>query len=250
MISDKDGMTLLYVPAGPFTMGNDNGQPDEKPAHMVYLDAFWIDQTDVTNKMYALCVSAGACTSPSQTGSFRHSSYYGNSEFDDYPKIYVSWNDATAFCKWADRRLPSEAEWEKVARGTDGRIYPWGNDAPNDTLLNYNQNVGDTTAVGTYPKGASPYGALDMAGNVWEWVNDLYSSTYYQSSPSSNPPGPASGQYRVLRGGAWGNNHDWIWHYMAEYYSNYYVLSAARYYEGLLPAEAVSFAGFRCARSQ
>ena len=206
MISPKDGMKLLYVPAGNFLMGSTdadtNAQPEEKPQHTVYLDAFWIDQTDVTNKLYALCVSDGICTPPSNTSYLDRPSYYGNFQFDNYPVVYVTWDDATAYCKWAGRQLPSEAQWEKAARGTDGRIYPWGNQAPDDTLLNWHVIAGDTTAVGSYPKGASPYGALDMAGNVWQWVNDWYSDTYYQSSPASNPLGPVSGQYRVYRGGA------------------------------------------------
>ena len=205
MISARDGMKLLYVPSGQFTMGSNDGY-DEQPVHAVYLDAFWIDQTDITNKMYALCVSAGACTSPSNTNSYTRSSYYGSSEFDTYPVIYVDWNMAKTYCTWASRQLPTEAQWEKAARGTDGRIYPWGNNSPDSTLLNYNWIVGDTTAVGSYPNGASPYGALDMAGNVQQWVNDWYSDSYYQISPSSNPPGPASGQGRVLRGGWWSNN--------------------------------------------
>jgi formylglycine-generating enzyme required for sulfatase activity len=208
-VSDKDGMALLVVPPGNFQMGSTdsdtNAQPDEKPQHTVQLDAFLIDQTDVTNKMYALCVSAGACTSPSSTSSATRPSYYGNSEFDNYPVINVNWNMADTYCKWAGRELPTEAQWEKAARGTDGYTYPWGNNTPDITLLNYNGIDGDTTEVGSYPKGASPYGALDMAGNVWQWMNDWYSDTYYQSSPSSNPLGPVSGQDRVLRGGSWGN---------------------------------------------
>jgi formylglycine-generating enzyme required for sulfatase activity len=237
-ISPKDGMTLLYVPAGNFLMGSTNQDTlasyDEKPQHSVYLDAFWIDQTDVTNKMYAACVSAAGCTSPSNRSSYTHPSYYGNSAFDNYPVIYVSWNDATAYCKWAGRQLPSEAQWEKAARGTDGRIYPWGNQAPSKDLLNYNGIVGDTTAVGSYPNGASPYGALDMAGNVWQWVNDWYSDTYYQSSPASNPLGPNSGQVRVLRGGTW-------------LYGNGSIRSALRV--RLNPSNSCSGSGFRCARS-
>jgi formylglycine-generating enzyme required for sulfatase activity len=203
--SPKDGMTMLFVPAGKFKMGSDTGESDEKPAHTVYLDSFWIDRTEMTNAMYAKCVQTGNCTPPSSSKSYTHDSYYGNSQYADYPVIYVSWNDANAYCEWRGdgTRLPTEAEWEKAARGTDVRTYPWGNDSPNSDLLNYNQNVGDTTQVGNYPSGASFYGALDMAGNVWEWVADWYSETFYASSPSSNPLGPVSGQYRVLRGGSW-----------------------------------------------
>jgi formylglycine-generating enzyme required for sulfatase activity len=136
------------------------------------------------------------------------SPYYGTSQYADFPVIFVDWYMAKAYCDWAGRRLPSEAEWEKAARGTDGRIYPWGNKL-SCKQANYNYNgknggcVGDTTAVGSYPSGASPYGAMDMAGNVSEWVNDWFSDTYYQHSPLRNPSGPTSGDQRVLRGSSW-----------------------------------------------
>jgi len=235
-VSAKDGMVLVYVPAGDFLMGSTDSDPqaqsDEKPQHRVSLDAYWIDRTEVTNAMYALCVSAGACQPPGNTSSYTRINYYGNSQYADYPVIYVDWKNAQAYCGWVGRRLPTEAEWEKAARGTDGRIYPWGNGSPSSSLLNYNFDFGNTTVVGNYPSGASPYGALDMAGNVWEWVADWYDSSYYANSPSSNPTGPALGQYRVLRGGSWN-------------YEKEYVRSAGRNWDG--PAVSGGFIGFRCA---
>ena len=196
---------MVYVPAGEFTMGSNDGDSYDKPIHTVALDAYWIDRTEVTNVMYAICVQVGDCQTPSNTSSSTRNSYYGNSQYADYPVIYVDWNTAQTYCGWAGARLPTEAEWEKAARGTDERTYPWGSSSPGSSLLNYNQSVGDTTAVGSYPAGVSPYGALDMAGNVWEWVNDWYGETYYSQSPSSNPQGPVSGNDRVLRGGSWGS---------------------------------------------
>ncbi len=210
-IRPADGMTMVYVPEGEFTMGTGEGVGAESPAHKVYLDAFWIDRTEVTNAMYAKCVAAGICKPPSQTSSATHTRYYGDFNYDNYPVIYVSWTDADAYCQWARARLPTDAEWEKAARGADERIYPWGNtieQAP-CSLANYWQGigygfcVGDAAAVGSYPSGASPYGALDMAGNVYEWVADWFSKTYYSYSPQRNPSGPNTGDYRSIRGGGW-----------------------------------------------
>ena len=198
-VSAKDGMKQVYVPAGEFLMGSDSGNNDEKPVHLVYLDDFWIDKTVITNAMYAKCMSVGNCDAPAYQNDTRLNG-------GQQPVVGVDWNQAKAYCAWAGRRLPTEAEWEKAARGSDGDTYPWGNQAPNNNLLNDNQDVGGTVAVGSYPEGASPYGALDMAGNVAEWVADWYSDTYYQKSADRNPTGPDSGQYRVLRGGSWGNN--------------------------------------------
>jgi formylglycine-generating enzyme required for sulfatase activity len=197
MISEKDGMVLLYVPEGEFLMGSKSGYADELPAHQVSLDPFWIDQTEVTNAMYANCVNAHKCDPPGKTDHFSDSSYA------NHPVVYVDWNMANAYCSWVGRRLPTEAEWEKAARGTDGRIYPWGNDIQNRDLANFTGTVGDTTEVGRYINGASPYGALDMAGNVWEWVSDWYDANYYQVTVFLNPPGPSSGTDRVLKGGSW-----------------------------------------------
>jgi formylglycine-generating enzyme required for sulfatase activity len=233
-MTGKDGMTLLFVPSGEFIMGNDNSGSDEKPEHKVNLDAFWIDRTEVTNAMYARCVSADECDTPSSNSSGTGAVHFGNSEFDNHPVINVSWEDANAYCLWVDRRLPTEAEWEKAARGENAFTYPWGQDAPNNDLLNFNSAVGDTTEVGTYLDGASPYGALDMAGNVWEWVADWYSDTYYQGSPSLNPLGPDSGIYRVQRGGS-------------AYHDDFNVRSANRY--GDDPTNTNFVVGFRCAMS-
>jgi len=230
-VSDQDGMTLLYVPAGEFTMGSNDGNGDEKSPHPVYLDAFYIDQTEVTNAMYAKCVAAGKCQAPLSPGSNTRSSYYGTAQFANYPVIHVSWNDATAYCQWAGGDLPTEAQWEKATLVVTPRPYPWGPETPDASRLNFNQNVVDTTEVGKYPTGASFYGALDMAGNVWEWVADWYDS--YPSSPARNPTGPSSGTYRVLRGGGWNIEAA-------------FVRASGRIWN--FPDNRGVFGGFRCAR--
>ncbi len=198
---------MVYVPSGEFIMGSDSGSPNERPVHTVYLDAYWIDKTEVTNAQFKKCVVAGACKEPVNT------SHYAGFVFENHPVVYVDWQAAKDYCLWIGRRLPSEAEWEKAARGTDARIYPWGNNAPDSTLINLNTDLDETRTVGEFPLGASPYGALDMAGNVWEWVDDWYGDMYYQDSPMNNPLGPLSGDYRIIRSGlivdSWGGgNYD------------------------------------------
>jgi len=212
-VSPKDGIVMIYVPEGEFLMGasdSDTGaENNEKPQHTVYLDAYWIDKTEVTNTMYAKCVTTGVCKPPYENTSYARAGYYGNNQFADYPVINVDWNQANAYCHWAGERLPTEAEWEKAARGTNGNMYPWG-DGIDCSMANYGGKYGgcegDTEPVGSYLKGASVYGVLDMAGNVWEWVADWYAINYYSSSPSENPKGPGSGDTHVLRGGSWINS--------------------------------------------
>jgi formylglycine-generating enzyme required for sulfatase activity len=201
-ISPKDSMVMAYVPAGEFAMGSNSGSSNERPVHTVYLDSFWMDQTEVTNRMYALCVSAGACQAPKALNSYSRSSYYGNSDFENYPVLYIDWDMAKTYCTWAGRRLPTEAEWEKAARGPANYTYPWGEEVGCDKA-NAQGCTGETSPVGEYELGKSPYGVFDMAGNVMEWVADWYSDTYYVSSPRENPLGPSSGKYHVLRGGSW-----------------------------------------------
>ena len=192
---------FVRILAGAFLMGitdDDTKYPDENPQHNVTLDEYLIGKYDVTNAQYAVYAKAKGLRWSMPQGKENH------------PVVSVSWNDAVAFCAWASQftgrkvTLPTEAQWEKAARGTDGRIYPWGNEAPNANLANFSMNVKDTTEVGKYsPAGDSPYGLSDMAGNVWQWIADWYSETYYASSPASNPQGPTKGQYRALRGGSW-----------------------------------------------
>ncbi len=207
--SPKDKMSMVLIPGGTFQMGGLNGQaqPDEKPDHKVTLKSFWLDKTEVTKSQYAQCVAAGACEIPNELKSSTRSDYYTNAEYADYPVVFVTWNDAKTYCEWAGRRLPTEAEWEFAARGNDFRNYPWGDADPTEETANFGYKNKDTVKAGSYPNGASPYGILDMAGNVWEWVADYYSASYYEKSPAENPTGPdkpgVNGLQMVLRGGSW-----------------------------------------------
>ena len=206
--SEFDGMPMVYVPAGVFLMGSPDNEYNaaEQPQHTVFLDSYWIDQTEITNAMYAACVTAGVCSAPTFNSSQSRDSYFLDPQYVNYPVMFVSWQQANTYCEWVGRKLPTEAQWEKAARGTDGRIYPWGSQEPDSTLVNFDNNNGDTEAVGSHPEGASPYGAQDMAGNVWEWVEDWFGD--YNADYQTNPTGAADGELRVVRGGAWTSNAD------------------------------------------
>ncbi|MBN1452449.1 MAG: SUMF1/EgtB/PvdO family nonheme iron enzyme [Anaerolineales bacterium] len=230
-ITDEFGVEMVPVPAGEFTMGSDDIY-GAKPAHMIFLDAYYIDKYEVTNALYKICVDAKVCDLPRRTSSSSHYSYYDNPEFNNYPVMYINWFKAKAYCEWRGARLPTEAEWEKAARGTDARTYPWG-EGIDCKKANYAGCVGDAVEVGRYESGKSPYGIYDMVGNVSEWVADWYSETYYQNSPVSNPFGPEIGEHRVRRGGDYS-------------VSNNNVSSAHRFYFD--PAYTSVGLGFRCAK--
>jgi formylglycine-generating enzyme required for sulfatase activity len=280
------GMVFVPVPAGEFGMGSTEKEADaalalcnasygncehgwfanEQPQHTVTLDAYWIGQTEVTNAQFQQFVDAGGYAAErywsAEGWQVRSDAGWegsrcledDNVNAPDQPVVCVSWHEAEAYTRWLSEvsgaaiRLPTEAEWEKAARGTDGRTFPWG-DLFDGSRLNfcdvnceanwkdetYDDGYAYTAPVGSYAEGASPYGALDMGGNVWEWVNDRYDGSYYSQSPSENPQGPATGKIRLLRGGSW-------------YFSDSFVRSAIRYY--FAPDDWDFIIGFRCVRSQ
>jgi formylglycine-generating enzyme required for sulfatase activity len=206
---EVDGMVMLYVSAGTFQMGGEG-----YTLHQVTLDGFWIDRTEVTNAQYAGCVTAGACEPPADQSSETRPLYYGAAEFDDYPVLNVSWNQADAYCAWAGGRLPTEAEWEWAARGEALPRFPWGPYLENGRLnfrdvncdepwseASVDDGYVDTAPVGSYPAGASWCGALDMAGNVGEWVYDWVGQ--YPETTQTNPMGPEEGGFKMWRGGSW-----------------------------------------------
>ncbi len=255
---------MVLIPAGEFTMGSDfsenpdfqdgipdEGFSDEHPEHTVYLSDYYIDITEVTNSQYRSCVLAGVCSEPAITNSRTHEDYYISPEFDNYPVVNVTWFQAETYCRWAGKRLPTEAEWEKAARGdADERNYPWGNEPPTCDLANYGEVielddgstqtgcVGDADATGARPSGASPYGVMDMAGNVAEWVADWYDENYYNPDlfpdNSSNPKGPPTGSVKVVRGGSFADHA-------------YFIRVPSRGHQN--PYLGLPQIGFRCAKS-
>jgi formylglycine-generating enzyme required for sulfatase activity len=219
-VNEVDGATLILIPSGEFLMGSDNRSDPyyagmEGPPHLVSLKDYWIYRTEVTNAMYKQCVEAKACTPPK--GDNLPTSHFPMSMFENHPVVQINWEQVQSYCSWTGGRLPTEAEWEKAARGTDGRRFPWGIDLPGAKYLNYcdsqctssnrDQTQDDkyqsTAPVGSFLAGASPYGMLDMAGNVEEWVSDWYAISYKANLSKENPTGPENGIYRVIRGGSW-----------------------------------------------
>ncbi|MCB0155053.1 MAG: SUMF1/EgtB/PvdO family nonheme iron enzyme, partial [Anaerolineae bacterium] len=255
-----DQAEMVFVPAGPFTMGSTTLGDDERPVRQVELDAFWLDRTEVTNAQFARFVAGtGHRTEAEQRGwgwvwSAADSTWRETSGADwqhpagpvsdltgqaDHPVVLVSWADAVAYCRWAGKRLPSEAEWEKAAGGVTFETikpdYPWGSQFDPAKANTKEAQRGGTTPVGSFsPGGDSRYGAADMTGNVWEWVSDWYAADAYRTTPATNPTGPATGSDKVLRGGSW-------------LFEEIYARTAARY--NLRPDYTYDFTGFRCASS-
>lgn len=235
-----DGSLMMYVPAGEFPMGSTDDDKaafkNERPQHTVYLDAFWIGKYEVTNMLYKKCVAAGRCTAP-------YRDYWPNGSFpsgkENHPITGITWEDAVTYAEWAAARLPTDAEWEKAmcwdAENQVKRVYPWGNEFDSQKANTWQSGFKSTTAVGRYsPKGDSPYGISDMAGNVFEWIADWYDLNYYKSSPRQNPQGPSSGRDRVLRGGSWLYNPDRV---------------RCAYREWQIPTVRTNDIGFRIAES-
>ena len=246
---NKTGIILIKIPAGEFWMGSPPGEgdDDEHPQHKVYLDEYYIAKYEVTNEQFERFVRATGYKTDAEKEGSRNWRYYYSRGREKHPVVLVSWNDAKAFCEWAGLRLPTEAEWEKAARGTDGRRYPWGNQWDDNKCCSWYTDRGllkskpgyvdmgkgrSTVPVGSFRADVSPYGCYDMAGNVWEWCADWYDGGYYSRSPYRNPKGPSSGAYRVVRGGSW-------------YYGSRICRSAYRC--GRNPAGGWSVDGFRVA---
>ena len=225
---------MVAIPEGLFAMGFDGTQAleDERPLHRVWVDTFSMDVHEVTTAQYASFLAATNRPAPWQW------EMVNPTQHSDRPVIGVDWADAAAYCRWKGKRLPTEAEWEKAARGTDGRLYPWGNQVPTNEFANFALGARFSYSqvlmpVRMYEQGKSPYGLYQMAGNVYEWVQDWYATSYYETSPDRNPQGPELGQFKVLRGGSWSDLPK-------------YLLTYGRF--KLPPETRNSYTGFRCAR--
>jgi eukaryotic-like serine/threonine-protein kinase len=268
-IREKDKMVMVFVPEGPFIMGSNKGKPVEKPEHSVTLDAYWIDQTEVTNDLFQTFVQSSGYKTVAEVDGFsfvtadksnafsqvsgadwKHPQGPDSSLVDlgNHPVVHINWEDANAYCEWAGGRLPTESEWEKAARGTDGRTYPWGDDVPDGTRMNFadshfpsgTKGVDDgfkfTAPVGTYPEGASPFGVLDMAGNVDEWVAGTFD---VYPGGDKNASSDFGKNFNMIRGGSWSS-------------AAIYTRSAFRYgYKPFLNIKRhMSNSGFRCVYSE
>ena len=232
---DIDPAAVITIPGGSFWMGC---SPDTselaicpssaQPAHEVTLNEFTIGVYEVSNAQYQVCVAAGSCSQPRVLSSKTRPDYYINPAYANFPVVNVTHQDAEDYCSFMGGRLPTEAEWEYAARGPEGNLYPWGNQSPDCSFANSFNNangtacVGDTTAIGSYPNGRSDFGLMDMAGNVWEWVGDYYSPSYYESSPPENPTGPDLGMEYVVRGGGWSGSWLYLQTTTRAYDLNYY----------------------------
>jgi formylglycine-generating enzyme required for sulfatase activity len=232
-------LDMVYVSSGYSMMGAEYGDllasNNAKPYHLIYLDPFYIDIHEVTNGDYATCVAAGACKEPESYASKTREDYYTNPTFVSFPVVNVTWQDAADYCEFVDKRLPTEAEWERAARGIrDNRRYPWGNSSPRSDNMNISLIPGDTERGDIYPKGYSPYGVADMAGNVSEWVSDWYQENWYENKEKLNPQGPVSGLDKVVRGSSFETDLTKL--HLAERM-------------GMEPASYSYSVGFRCAQS-
>lgn len=227
---------MVYIPAGKFIMGADDGDRDEQPPREIHVDAFYLDRTEVTNREYQKFIDATGHRVPLAAMKVHLAYEWVDGHYPkgrgDHPVVLVSWEDAIAYALWAGKRLPTEAEWEKAARGTDGRKYPWGNEWDPERCNSSYSDTHDTTPVGSYPSGASPYGCLDMAGNLQEWCLDIYQKFYYPVMPAFNPQGSEDGVCMVVRDGSWAHRD---------------VRSANR--ARIIPPHRLTTLGFRCALS-
>ena len=239
-VRDEDGATMLRVQAGAFVRGSSDGDDDESPPRTIHVAAFWIDRLEVSVAQYAQCVGASACAAPiAPKKAATAECNWGREDRRDHPVNCVTWQEAVDYCRWAGAVLPTEAQWERAARGSDGRRYPWGNEPATceHTVMPERGVAGcgrkTTWPVGTKPRDQSPFGLRDMSGNVREWVADYYGEKYYTTSVDRDPTGPDKGWAKALRGGSW------------EVHNEQHMRAANRY--RFKPDFRFHGAGFRCA---